>query len=157
MPHVPRVSTLRIAAVVALAPLFGCADTVARYIQPYKVEIQQGNFISREQVSALRQGMTRDQVRFVLGTPMLAPMFKGDRWDYLFYIRRTSGLVVERKLTVWFDKDERLDHWVGDEMPIERPHDVEVAAPAPETAPKPADVTPDPPQPAEPAAPGPNS
>lgn len=119
----------------------GCAGTIARIFEPYKVEIQQGNFISREQVAGLREGMTRDQVRFVLGSPMLQPVFRGDRWDYLFYVRRTSGEVVERKFTAWF-KDDRLVKWEGDEMPSERPREFAGDAPA-KTDPSAADVKPD--------------
>jgi outer membrane protein assembly factor BamE len=110
-----------IAASVLLA---GCAGIdrfsygVATAITPYKVEIVQGNFVSREQVAALKKGMSRVNVRDVLGTPLVTDAFHKDRWDYVFTIRREGVKFQERKLAVFFTGDT-LDHWEGDEMPTE--------------------------------------
>src|SRR5215471_11672708 len=57
-------------------------------VTPYKVEVVQGNFVSKEQVEALKPGMTRQQVREILGTSLLVDVFHADRWDYVFTIRR---------------------------------------------------------------------
>jgi outer membrane protein assembly factor BamE len=54
------------------------------WITPYKVDVIQGNFVSKEQVEQLRPGMTRDQVKATLGTPLMASLFHADRWDYVF-------------------------------------------------------------------------
>lgn len=92
---------------------------VAEAITPYRINIVQGNFVSREAAAQLREGMTRDQVRFLLGTPLLQDVFHGDRWDYYFSFRRGSTPVVQsRKFTVFFEGN-KLVKWQGDELPSE--------------------------------------
>jgi outer membrane protein assembly factor BamE len=85
-------------------------------ITPYKMEIQQGNFVSQEMVSQLKPGMTKEQVRFLLGTPLVADIFHPDRWDYVYWREAPDGRREQRKLTVLFEKGElaRLD---GDVVP----------------------------------------
>lgn len=87
---------------------------------PYRATIQQGNWITSEQVAKLQVGMTRDQVRFILGTPALQDVFHGDRWDYPFYNQPGYGKDELRKFTVWFDQDH-LTRWDGDEQPDRQP------------------------------------
>jgi outer membrane protein assembly factor BamE len=87
-------------------------------ITPYKVEIVQGNFVSKEQVAALKPGMSRQQVRDILGTPLVMSVFRTDRWDYVFTLKRRGVPAQERKLAVFF-KGEVLDRFEGDEMPTE--------------------------------------
>ncbi len=114
------------AAMVALAcaGLSACgsfnsaSNRVAGVITPYKVEIVQGNFVSKEQVEALRPGMARAQVREILGSPLVASAFHADRWDYVFTIRRQGIEAQSRKLTVFFKGDE-LEKFDGDTMPSE--------------------------------------
>lgn len=92
---------------------------VAEAITPYRINIVQGNFVSREAASQLREGMTRDQVRFLLGTPLLQDVFHGNRWDYYFSFRRGSTPVVQsRQFTVFFD-DDKLVKWQGGDLPSE--------------------------------------
>lgn len=99
---------------LALA-LGGCGGTSP--LKPYRMEIQQGNHLSQEKVSQLRRGMTKDQVRFLIGTPLLTDMFHGDRWDYVFRrLPQNSDKAEERRLTVFFE-DGRLDHVEGDVVP----------------------------------------
>ena len=72
----------------------------------YKINIQQGNYLDDKTIARLETGMTRSQVRFVLGTPMIADSFHEDRWDYVFYIRQgRSGDVRRRHVVVYFDGD----------------------------------------------------
>lgn len=87
-------------------------------ITPYKVEVVQGNFVSREQVEALQPGMSRQHVREILGTPLVASMFHADRWEYVFTIKRQGVQEQSRKLTVFFE-GERFVRAEGDEMPSE--------------------------------------
>ncbi|MGE4241339.1 MAG: outer membrane protein assembly factor BamE [Ramlibacter sp.] len=87
-------------------------------ITPYRVEIVQGNFVSKEQVDALRQGMTRQQVREMLGTPLVTSIFHADRWDYVFTMKRQGVEPQQRRLTVFFTGD-RYDRAEGDAMPSE--------------------------------------
>lgn len=101
--------------------LAGCAGTgerLASMVTPYKVDVVQGNFISREQVQALQPGMGRQQVREILGTPLVTSVFHGDRWEYVFTIKRPSSEMESRKLTVFFQGDT-LARFEGDEMPSE--------------------------------------
>ena len=84
----------------------------------YKPEVVQGNFVSREQVQALRAGMPRQAVRDVLGTPLVTSVFHSDRWDYAFTIRRQGAEPQQRRLSVFF-KNDALDRIEGDPLPTE--------------------------------------
>lgn len=86
---------------------------------PYRPDIQQGNFISQEMLDQLKAGMTRDQVKFVLGTPMLSDIFHENRWDYPFYLARGNGELTSSRVTVYF-KDDKVDHWDGAHLPTEK-------------------------------------
>jgi outer membrane protein assembly factor BamE len=86
-------------------------------IKPYRMTIQQGNFISQEMVAQLKPGMTREQVRFVLGTPLVTDIFHADRWDYVYFLE-AAGKREQRNLSVIFEKD-RLARVIGDLMPAE--------------------------------------
>jgi outer membrane protein assembly factor BamE len=88
------------------------------WITPYKVDVVQGNFISKEQVEALKPGMTRAQVKDVLGTPLLASIFHADRWDYVFTLKRQGVEPQSLKYTVFF-KGDVLERSEGDTMPSE--------------------------------------
>lgn len=96
----------------------GASQSVSGIITPYRIEIVQGNFVSREQVEILRPGMTRTDVRNILGTPMVTSTFHADRWDYVFTIRRQGVEVQSRKLVVFF-KGDLLERFEGDPMPSE--------------------------------------
>jgi len=98
--------------------LTACGGT--RWGFPYKADVQQGNWITSGQVEQLRQGMTRDQVRFLLGTPTLQDVFRDDRWDYPYYSKPGYGEEELRRFTVWF-KDNALDRWEGDPQPDRQP------------------------------------
>ncbi|MBS7348670.1 MAG: outer membrane protein assembly factor BamE [Comamonas sp.] len=87
-------------------------------LTPYKVEVVQGNFVSREQVQALQRGMSRQQVREILGTPLITSVFHDERWEYVFTIQRQGVAAQNRKLTVYFS-GERFSRVEGDEMPSE--------------------------------------
>ncbi|MBM3387107.1 MAG: outer membrane protein assembly factor BamE, partial [Betaproteobacteria bacterium] len=73
--------------------------------KPYVPEVLQGNVVSREQRQYLRLGMSRAQVRDVLGTPLLTSLFHADRWDYAFAIRRQGVAEQKFHLTVFFQGD----------------------------------------------------
>lgn len=90
----------------------------AGIVTPYKIEIVQGNFVSKEQVQALQRGMLRSQVKEVLGTPLMSSVFHADRWDYVFTLKRQGVEPQSRRLTLFFQGDQ-LDKWEGDEMPTE--------------------------------------
>ncbi len=97
------------------AALSGCSATaVSDFVKPYRVDVRQGNYVTQEMVAQLKPGMTRDQVRFVLGTPLLADVFHADRWDYIYRFRPGKGdQTQERRLAVIFE-DGRLARLEGD-------------------------------------------
>ncbi|WP_111879497.1 outer membrane protein assembly factor BamE [Paracidovorax anthurii] len=94
------------------------SNRVASMVTPYKVEVVQGNFVSREQVEALQPGMSRQQVKELLGTPLMTSLFHADRWEYVFTLKRPGVEAQSRKLTVFF-KGDAFERAVGDEMPSE--------------------------------------
>ena len=108
----------------ACAALGGCGTIsnatqgFASSLAPYKVEVVQGNFISKEQVEALKAGMSRQQVRDILGTPLVTSVFHTSRWDYVFTLKRQGVVSQARKLTVYF-KGNELERFEGDAMPSE--------------------------------------
>jgi len=85
-------------------------------VTPYRMVIQQGNFISQEMVSQLKPGMTKEQVRFILGTPLVTDIFHADRWDYVFFRETPDGKREQRNLSVVFEKD-KLARVLGDLLP----------------------------------------
>lgn len=105
-------------ALAGCSSLDGAAHRVANVVTPYKVEVVQGNFVSREQVEALQPGMSRQQVRDILGTPLVTSVFHADRWEYVFTIKRPGVDSQVRKLTVFFNGD-LFARSEGDEMPTE--------------------------------------
>ncbi len=88
------------------------------WITPYRVDVTQGNFISKEQVDFLTAGMTRAQVKDVLGTPLLTSLFHAARWDYVFTLKRQGVEPQSFKYTVFF-KGDTLERFEGDSMPNE--------------------------------------
>ena len=73
----------------------------------YRMDVQQGNLLDAEQVDQVEVGMTRSQVRFLLGTPMVIDSFDADRWDYVYSLRRGhERKVTRRHLVVWFEGDK---------------------------------------------------
>jgi len=87
--------------------------------RPYVPDVVQGNFISSEQYAKLKLGMTREQVRQVLGTPLLASYFHANRWDYVFEFKRAGQRIgSERRVTVYFEGD-KLVKFDGDALPTE--------------------------------------
>ncbi|MDN4054117.1 outer membrane protein assembly factor BamE [Massilia sp. YIM B02763] len=86
---------------------------------PYRPDIQQGNFVSQEMLNQLKVGQTRDQVKFILGTPLLTDAFHADRWDYPFYLARGNGELTTSRVTVFF-KDNLVARIDGGNLPSER-------------------------------------
>lgn len=93
--------------------LAGCGtqstDSFLGVITPYRIDIVQGNAITREQVALVRPGMTREQVQAVLGTPMLVDPFHAERWDYFFSLRRPGTDVQQRVVVAHFGKSGLLE------------------------------------------------
>lgn len=101
-------------AVLAFS-LLGACSAVPSIVTEYRIDIQQGNVLTQDMVSQLRPGLTRDQVRFVLGTPLLVDIFHADRWDYVYRLQNgRTGDVELRRFTVLFDGEGKLHRVLGD-------------------------------------------
>lgn len=127
-----RCSALRPGLVLTLglvaAVLVGCGslgkvsdagEQLVESLKPYRITVVQGNVVTREQVNVLKPGMSRIQVRDILGTPLLASVFHTDRWDYVFTFRRQGSESLSRRVTVFF-KGDLLERFEADEgLPTE--------------------------------------
>ncbi|WP_370262485.1 outer membrane protein assembly factor BamE [Limnobacter sp.] len=94
----------------------GLSTYVPSFVKPYRFDIQQGNFVTEQEVQRLRVGMTKDQVRFIMGTPLLNSPFHENRWDYLYRLQRANGEVVQSRYTVIFDNGLVARHG-GENLP----------------------------------------
>ena len=99
------------------------------FFSPYRPDIQQGNFISEEMLSQLKVDMTRDQVRFILGTPLLNDIFHADRWDYPFRLARGNGETIDSTVVVYF-KEGKVERFEGGNLPTEKEYIALIAGPA---------------------------
>ena len=112
------------AGLVAATLLGACSslqssDNFLGFITPYRVEVVQGNVLTKEQVALIKPGQTRAQVRDVLGSPLLTDSFHADRWDYVFTIRRQGTAPQQREVVVLFDGD-KLKSISAQDLPSER-------------------------------------
>ena len=91
----------------ALLCMAGCSMVRGFTLKPYRINIQQGNYLEEDEVDRVEPGMTRSQVRFLLGTPMVSDLFNNQRWDYVYYLKigRTRQ-VFRRHFVVFFEGDE---------------------------------------------------
>ena len=109
-PHSEKVSSVNRLPILLAAAVIGLSACSAERISnfpSYKLKVIQGNQLDARAVSSLQQGMSRDQIQLLLGTPLLRDPFHSDRWDYTYEISR-NGVVNQaetRNLTVWFEND----------------------------------------------------
>jgi outer membrane protein assembly factor BamE len=108
-------SVLRALAAISILLFSACSvtDKVTEKLTPYKIDIQQGNVVTQEMVAKLKPGMTKAQVRFVMGTPLITDAFHANRWDYVYRFQKAGKLMEERKLALFFDR-ELLQRVEGD-------------------------------------------
>ena len=105
----------RFAGTLLLATVLSGCSSVPRIVNEYKIDVQQGNVLTQEMVSQLKPGLTKDQVRFILGTPVLIDVFHPNRWDYVYRLQEgNTGAVEMRKFTAFFDDSEKLVRVSGD-------------------------------------------
>ncbi len=88
--------------------------------KPYRADVIQGNFVSREMAEELKPGMTKDQVQAIMGTPLLKTVFNQNRWEYVFSLRQGYHAPIVRRYTVYFDKDGKMVRADGDPLPSEQ-------------------------------------
>jgi len=103
-----------IVVALALASLGGCS--YFQFPGVFTLEVQQGNIIEQEMIDQLKPGMTKRQVKFVMGSPLIMDTFDQDRWDYVYTIRTRTGERRDERMTIYF-KDDKLSHFSGDYRP----------------------------------------
>ena len=106
-------------ALVAAAAATGCASRPSErsgLLEPYRISIPQGNYVTREMIEQVKPGMTPEQVRFALGTPLVTDPFHPDRWEYVFRYQYASGRTVLRHATVFF-ADGKLARVEDNDLP----------------------------------------
>lgn len=106
------------ASLVACGSLDSASNRIAGLVTPYRMDIVQGNFVSKEQAAAIQPGMSRAQVRDILGTPLLTSVFHADRWDYVFTFKRQGVAPQARKVTLFF-KGDALERMEAEPLPSE--------------------------------------
>jgi outer membrane protein assembly factor BamE len=120
-----KLDSLRLVPVIlsiAVSMLTAGCSTMSEYVPNlrslgvYKLDINQGNYITQDQVDKLKQGMTKQQVRTVLGTPLVTSAFRENRWDYVYEFRR-QGVTQEHRTFAVFFAEDKLARWEGDELP----------------------------------------
>jgi outer membrane protein assembly factor BamE (lipoprotein component of BamABCDE complex)/ketosteroid isomerase-like protein len=100
-------------------------------VKPFKMEVQQGNVVTSKMLLQLRPGMTRSQVRYIMGTPLIVDSFRDNRWDYFYELRKEGKIIEKRRVILDFDKDS-LVSVRGDVIPSAENPDVKTIAEAPQ-------------------------
>jgi len=123
---VPYIRTSRAAfraALLAGALALGGCSTWQTYMPDirqfgvYKLDINQGNYVTQDMVDKLRVGQTKQQVRLVLGTALVMSAFRDNRWDYVYEYSRQGKRLEHRQFTLYF-VDDKLARWEGDDVPV---------------------------------------
>jgi outer membrane protein assembly factor BamE len=160
-----RTATRLALVLIGLAGLGGCStlqssdNVLLGLITPYRIEVVQGNVLTKEQVALVQPGQSRAQVRDILGSPLLTDAFHADRWDYVFTIRRQGAEPQQRKVVAYFTGDTLQRIEGGESLPAEREFVNSIDTAKTPRNPKPLALTPEeikalpvPPAPAAPAS-----
>ena len=97
-----------------ISVVYGCST-----FSPYKVPVLQGNIIEDKDIEQLVEGLSKDQVQYLLGTPLLKSPIHQQRWDYFYSVKVGERAILEKKLFLIFDKQNKLTSWVIEEMNTE--------------------------------------
>lgn len=108
--------TLAVSLCKGMICLFLFLSLSACFVRPYRFDIKQGNEINPAKVEEIQPGMSEEQVRYILGTPMLHDVFHANRWDYIYYDKPGYGEATRRHLAIYFDNG-RVDRVTRDPMP----------------------------------------
>ena len=130
-------SLRQLAILVSALLVAGCQGSILPFIPSmtaYRIDIQQGNVVTQDMVAKLQLGMTRSQVRYVLGTPLVTDIFHPDRWDYVYRLEQGGRLVEHRRIVAIFSSDKLL-RIEGDVVPATAAAAKPVALPAQEAKP----------------------
>jgi outer membrane protein assembly factor BamE len=131
-PHRARTASIALCAqpflragLLALPCLLGACSSLSAQssltnaLKPYRADVVQGNFVAKEMADQVQPGMTREQVRDLLGNPLLQDLFHADRWDYVFSLRQGYQAPLVRRFAVFFDADGKVLRTQGDPLPPE--------------------------------------
>ena len=114
MPHVSRSLALSLALIVFSSLSSGCSRLSFPWV--YRINVQQGNIIDQKKLDQIKPGLTKRQVQFLLGTPLLVDTFNSERWDYVYSVRRGDKILGSKRFTVFFSNDT-LARYEGDVGP----------------------------------------
>lgn len=103
--------------VLSLSALSACSNI--KFPGVYKVKIQQGNYIDQEMIEKLEAGLTKRQVRFIMGSPMIEDSFNQHRWDYFYNLKVGDKKLRDNHFVIYFE-DDKVTHWDGDYSPIKK-------------------------------------
>lgn len=118
--------------ILILALLSASCSSSLPSIKPYKMDIQQGNVVTSKMMLQLRPGMTKSQVRFIMGTPLIQDSFHKDRWDYFYQMRKDGKIIEQRRVILEFDQDALL-RVRGDVVPAGSGQDIAEPSPVSES------------------------
>jgi len=107
--HILPVLLVLLGVAMLAAPVTGCV---------YRVDVQQGNLLEEKEIEAVKVGMTRSQVRFLLGTPAVADPFHENRWDYIYYFRQGRRRTADRAWLIVLFEDDRVSE-IQRDVPVE--------------------------------------
>lgn len=116
---VPLLGAVSACSMLSSTPSLQAEESFLGVITPYRMDIVQGNVVTQEQAALIKPGMSRDQVRSILGSPMLTDVFHADRWDYVFTIRR-QGTPPQRRDVVAHFKGDQLERLDAQDLPTEQ-------------------------------------
>jgi outer membrane protein assembly factor BamE len=111
-----KTTALVLSCTVALVACASTDRSRSGILEPYRIDVPQGNYVDQTMLDQVKPGMTRDQVRFALGTPLLVDPFRPERWDYVFRFQHPNGLADLRRATVYF-ADNRVARVEADALP----------------------------------------
>ncbi len=125
------IHTYRLRRIAALLALGGVLAAGTGCVRSYQMEVQQGNVISAEQIEKINPGVSRDEVRFILGTPLIEDPFHAQRWDYFYSLDPGKGQpLAQHRLSIWFESDRvTRTHVEGAGLPGAIEPDLEEAGP----------------------------
>lgn len=109
-------SALCIATALVASGCTSSASNRSGFFSAYKVDIPQGNYLTKEMLAQVKEGMSAQQVKFALGAPLLMPVFSADRWDYVFRYQHANGTSDLRRVVIRF-KDTKVNSIESDELP----------------------------------------
>lgn len=99
------------------------------WLSPYRPDVQQGNFISKEMMADIRTGLSKEQVKFILGTPLLTDIFHASRWDYPFNLEKSNGEITTSIVSIFFDNNGKVSRFEGGNLPAEKDYLNRIATP----------------------------